>query len=322
MTQFTSASTGEEVCTDLSSHIKASKVLITGVTPGSIGGEAAFQISRHAPSLLVLAGRNIQNLQELDEKIKLETPGAKTKLLICDLSSQESVRKAAEEVNAYPETIDIMINSAGVMATPYSITKEGLEMQFGTNHIGHFLLTNLILSNLLQQGATNIRVVNVSSLGHKRGPVRFDDPGFEDGKSYDKWQAYGQSKTANMLFSVSLAEKLGAKGVQSFSLYPGRMVTGIVKHLSMEDWLKAGWKHPDGSMNTDPKLNWTTTRHGAATLIVAAYDPSISDQNGSYMVNSQVNNSEAADYALDSQNAERLWKLSEDLVGQKFFYYN
>ncbi|KAJ5548202.1 short-chain dehydrogenase [Penicillium frequentans] len=253
-------------------------------------------------------------------KIKLETPSARTRLLVCDLSSQESVRKAAEEVNAYPETIDVMINSAGVMATPYSVTKEGLEMQFGTNHIGHFLLTNLILSNMLQQGATNIRVVNVSSSGHKRGPVRFDDPGFEDGRSYDKWQAYGQSKTANMLFSVSLAEKLGAKGVQSFSLYPGRMVTGIVKHLSMEDWLKAGWKHPDGSMNTDPKLNWTTTRHGAATLIVAAYNPSISDQNGSYMVNSQVNNSEAADYALDSQNAERLWRISEDLVGQKFPY--
>ncbi|KAJ5914118.1 short-chain dehydrogenase [Penicillium tannophilum] len=320
MTQFTSASTGEEVCKDLSSQIKASKVLITGVTPGSIGGEAAFQISRHAPSLLVLAGRNIQNLQELDEKIKSETPNAKTRLLICDLSSQESVRKAAEEVIAYPETIDVMINSAGVMATPYSVTKEGLEMQFGTNHIGHFLLTNLILSNMLQQGATKIRVVNVSSSGHKRGPVRFDDPGFEEGKSYDKWQAYGQSKTANMLFSVSLAEKLGAKGVQSFSLYPGRMVTGIVKHLSMEDWLKAGWKHPDGSMNTDPKLNWTTTRHGAATLIVAAYNPSISDQNGSYMVNSQVNNNEAADYALDSQKAERLWRISEDLVGQTFPY--
>lgn len=153
--------------------------MITGVTPGSIGGEAAFQISRHAPSLLVLAGRNIQTLQELDQKIKSETPSANTRLLVCDLSSQESVRKAAEEVNAYPETIDVMINSAGVMATPYSVTKEGLEMQFGTNHIGHFLLTNLILSNMLQQGAANIRVVNVSSSGHKRGPVRFDDPGFE-----------------------------------------------------------------------------------------------------------------------------------------------
>ncbi|KAJ5650655.1 short-chain dehydrogenase [Penicillium longicatenatum] len=320
MTPFTSNSTGEEVCKYLSSYIKASKVLITGVTPGSIGGEAAIQISRHAPSLLVLAGRNIQTLQELDQKIKLDTPGARTRLLVVDLSSQESVRKAAEEVKAYSETLDIMINSAGVMATPYSVTKEGLEMQFGTNHIGHFLFTNLVLENLIDRGVTNVRVVNVSSLGHKRGPVRFEDPGFENGKCYDKWQAYGQSKTANMLFSVSLAKKLGAKGVQSFSLYPGRMVTGIVRHLSMEDWLKAGWKHPDGSMNNDPKLKWITTSHGAATLIVAAYTPSIPSENGSYMVNCKINNSEAADYALDPQNAEKLWRLSEDLVGQEFRY--
>ena len=153
--------------------------MITGVTPGSIGGEAAFQISRHAPSLLVLAGRKIQTLQELDQKIKSETPSARTRLLVCDLSSQESIRKAAEEVNAYPESLDVMINSAGVMATPYSVTKEGLELQFGTNHIGHFLFTNLVLGNLLHRGATNVRVVNVSSSGHKRGPVRFDDPGFE-----------------------------------------------------------------------------------------------------------------------------------------------
>ena len=100
-------------------------------------------------------------------------------MLVCDLSSQESIRKAAEEVNAYPESLDVMINSAGVMATPYSVTKEGLELQFGTNHIGHFLFTNLVLGNLLHRGATNVRVVNVSSSGHKRGPVRFDDPGFE-----------------------------------------------------------------------------------------------------------------------------------------------
>ncbi|KAJ5735422.1 uncharacterized protein N7483_000547 [Penicillium malachiteum] len=319
MARFTAESTSEEVCKDLSSEIKGSKVLMTGVTPGSLGGTAAIQISKFEPALLVLAGRNMRTLQELDEKIKSETPSAPTRLLLLDLSSQESVRRAAEEVNAYPETLDIIINSAGVMASPYTLTKEGLELQFGTNHIGHFLFTNLVLEGFLQQGAPSIRVANVSSLGHKRGPVRFDDPGFQGGKCYDKWQAYGQSKTANMLYSVSLAEKLGDKGVQSFSLYPGRILTGIVKHLSMEDFLKAGWKHADGSVNNSPNLGWKTPTEGAAKLIVSAYDPTISDKNGSYMVNNEVNNSEAAEYALDPQNAERLWSLSEDLVGQKFF---
>jgi NAD(P)-dependent dehydrogenase (short-subunit alcohol dehydrogenase family) len=216
-------------------------VLITGVTRGSIGGEAALQISRQAPALLILAGRKIENLRAAKDAINAETPDANTRLLLLDLSSQESVRKAAEEVNALPHGIDVIINSAGLMATPYGVTKEGIELQFGTNHVGHFLFTNLVLSKTFEKHtATKIKVVNVSSLGHKRGPVRFDDIGFEGGKCYDKWQAYGQSKTANMLFSVSLAEKLGARGVKSFSLYPGRIVTGIGRHLVAEEWVKAG----------------------------------------------------------------------------------
>ncbi|CRG82945.1 Retinol dehydrogenase 14 [Talaromyces islandicus] len=318
MTRFTAQSTSEEVCKDLSDQIQGSRVLITGVTPGSIGGEAAMQISRHSPALLILAGRTIEKLQAIEGAIKAETPGANTRLLTLDLSSQESIRKAAEEVNALPDQVDILINNAGTMATPYGVTKEGLELQFGTNHIGHFLFTNLILSK--KELGHQVKVINVSSLGHKRGHVRFDDYNFQDGKCYDKWQAYGQSKTANILFSVSLAKKLGDKGVKSFSLYPGRIETGIGRHLHFEEWVKAGWKHEDGAINYDIDDNWRTLSEAAATLIVAAYDPSIEDSNGSYMVKNQVNNSEAADYAVDPKNAEKLWALSEDLVGQKFSY--
>ncbi|QKX63987.1 uncharacterized protein TRUGW13939_11160 [Talaromyces rugulosus] len=318
MTRYTAQSTSEEVCKDLSGQIQGSRVLITGVTPGSIGGEAALQISRYSPALLILAGRAIETLRAIEDAIKADTPSANTKLLTLDLSSQESIRKAADEVNALPEQIDILINNAGTMAIPYGVTKEGLELQFGTNHIGHFLFTNLVLSK--KDLSCGIKVVNVSSLGHKRGPVRFYDYNFQDGKCYDKWQAYGQSKTANMLFSVSLAEKLGDKGVKSFSLYPGRIETGIGRHLKLEEWVKAGWKHEDGSINHDLDLNWRSLSQAAATLIVAAYDPSIEGSNGSYMVNNQVNNGEAADYALDPKNAERLWALSEELVGQKFSY--
>ncbi|GLA12392.1 hypothetical protein AnigIFM62618_007529 [Aspergillus niger] len=319
MPSFSAQSTSEEVCQVLADHIKGSKVLITGVTLGSVGGEAALQLSRHAPALLVLAGRNLETLQATENAIKAETPDANTRLLIVDLSSQKSVRESAAEVNNYPERIDHLINNAGIMAAPYSTTPEGVELQFGINHIGHFLFTNLLLGKMMN-GESKVRVVNVSSAGHKRGPVRFEDVNFENGKCYDKWQAYGQSKTANMLFSVSLAEKAGNKGVESFSLYPGRRETGIGRHLKPEEWVKAGWKHEDGSINDDPKLNWRTASQGAATLIVAAYDPSISDKNGSYMVNNQVNNDEAVEYALDPKNAERLWKLSEEVVGQTFEY--
>ncbi|KAJ5286949.1 short-chain dehydrogenase [Penicillium angulare] len=319
MAQFEADAYGEEVCKVLSSQIKDSKVLVTGVTPGSIGGEAVIQISCRAPALLVLAGRNSQALQELDRTIKLETPNVQTRLLVIDLSSQESVHKAAVEVKSYPETLDILINSARVMASLFSLTKDGLELQFGTNHIGHFLFTNLVLEEILRRGASGTRVANVSSLGHKREPIRFDDYKFEEGKVYDKWQAYGQSKTANMFYSVSLAERLGDKGVEAFSLYPGRIVTRLVKYLTNEDWLNSRWRHPDGTLNNDPKFNWTTQSQGAAKLIVAAYEPKMSDNNGSYLACNAVRNDEAADYALDPQNAEKLWILSEDLVDQKFF---
>ncbi|OOF93260.1 hypothetical protein ASPCADRAFT_517423 [Aspergillus carbonarius ITEM 5010] len=318
---FSASSTSEEVCQVLADQIKGSRVLITGVSPGSIGAHAALHLSRYRPALLVLAGRTLATLQATENAIKSETPDANIQLLIMDLSSQESVRKAAEELNGYPEGMDRIINSAGVMAAPYGVTREGVEMQFGTNHVGHFLLTNLVLSAMLGRTESGmVRVVNVSSLGHRRGPVRFEDIGFQDGKCYDKWQAYGQSKTANMLFTVSLAEKLGGKGVESFSLYPGRIVTGIGRHLVREEWIKAGWKHEDGSIVDDPKLNWRTPTQAAATLIVAAYDPTISDKSGSYMVNNRVDNDAAAAYALDLENAERLWKLSEEIVDQRFEY--
>ncbi|PYH90451.1 short-chain dehydrogenase [Aspergillus ellipticus CBS 707.79] len=316
MSRFTAQCTGEEVGEVLADQIRGSRVLITGVTPGSIGGEAARQLARHAPALLVLAGRTLAVLQAAQQVIQTENPSTHTQLLVFDLSSQASIRRAAKEA---PEGIDRIVNSAGVMATPYTTTADGVELQFGTNHIGHFLFTNLILSRAVARGES-VRVVNVSSLGHKRGPVRFADWGFGGGACYDKWQAYGQSKTANMLFSVALAEKLGGRGIGSFSLYPGRMVTGIGRSLTPEEWVKAGWKHEDGTIVDDPRLNWRSLTQGAATLIVAAYDPSISDLNGSYMVNNQVNNGEAAAYALDSLNAERLWTMSEEIVGQRFVY--
>lgn len=127
---------------------------------------------------MVLAGRNLETLQATENAIKAETPDANTRLLIIDLSSQESVRRAAAEVNNYPERLDHLINNAGIMAAPYSTTPEGVELQFGINHIGHFLFTNLLLEKIMS-GESKVRVVNVSSAGHKRGPVRFGDVNFE-----------------------------------------------------------------------------------------------------------------------------------------------
>ncbi|MCJ1459273.1 hypothetical protein MMC28_009650 [Mycoblastus sanguinarius] len=209
-----------DVPSDAWSYVRFKDLLITGVTQGGLGAEVALQISYHHPSRIILAGRNIAKLRVTEATLKDACPTTSIRLLELDLSSQAQIRKASEEVNAYGEPIDVLINNAAIMAVPYAKTVDGVESQFGTNHIGHFLFTNLIMPKLLaaKRGA---RVLN-------------------NGAVYDKWKAYGQSKTANMLFSVSLAQKLASKGLLSFSLYPGRVKTNIVQSIPFEELRAAG----------------------------------------------------------------------------------
>ena len=245
-----------------SSLLTAHPVPITGVTQGSIGAEVALRPSHHPPSKVTLAGRSLAKLRATESVLKTAVPSVNTRLLELDLSSQKQVCAASKEVNAYAEPIDRLINNAAIMAVPYARTVDGLESQLGTNHIGHFLFTNLIMPKILAAGK-GARIINVSSSGHKRSPFRFNDYNFEvcihmsssmlctgtvgltpggwqDGKTYDKWAAYGQTKTANMLFSVSLADKLGPKGLLSYSLYPGRIKTNIAQSIPLEELRAAG----------------------------------------------------------------------------------
>ena len=233
--------------------------MITGVSPGGLGAETARAICRQQPALVILAGRNLSKSRQTEGRIKHEVLTANIRLLELDLGAQASVRKAAEEVNSYEGAIDCLINNAGIMAVPFVLSPEGIESQFATNHIGHFLFTNLIMKKLLAAKG-GARVVNVSSAGHRRERIRFQDYNFEvhithlaaiatfsdlltsgqNGASYDRWKAYGQSKTANMLFSVALADKLGSSGLLSFSLYPGRIPTNIAQSVGQEELKKLG----------------------------------------------------------------------------------
>lgn len=150
------------------------------MTQGGIGAEVALQLSHHAPSRIILAGRNISKLEVTEKVLRSASPSVNTRLLELDLASQEQIRKASEEVNAYVEPIDRLINNAAIMAVPYSTTINGLESQLGTNHIGHFLFTNLIMPRILAAGK-GARIINVSSSGHKRSAFRFEDYNFEVG---------------------------------------------------------------------------------------------------------------------------------------------
>ena len=193
-------STADEVLAD--KDLGGRTVFITGAYSG-LGHETARAMGAKGANL-ILSGRDGAKLEAAAKEIAQET-GASVETLVCDLASLDSIRAAGKESNARFDTIDLLINNAGVMACPLDRTADGFELQFGTNHLGHFLLTNLLIP-LLEKG-DRPRIVNLSSRGHHLDRVHFDDLNYVE-REYDKWEAYGQSKTANILFTVALEQLL------------------------------------------------------------------------------------------------------------------
>ena len=205
------------------------------------------------------------------------------------------------------------------MACPLSRTAEGLDLQLGTNHLGHFVLTARLISNVL--GGAPARIVNLSSAGHRASPIRFEDPFFEK-EPYDKWLAYGQAKTANVLFSVALDKRFKARGIRSYAVHPGAIVTELGRHLDAEavEAMKA-------LMPRARKLKYKQLAQGAATTVWAATAPELEDLGGVYCEDCQVSEpledstSSAAGvmtWALDEAAADRLWSISEEWSGEPF----
>jgi len=307
----------DEVAQAFHNEIKGKTVLVTGCTWGGLGAEAARVIAKNDAGLVILAGRKQEALDDTIGKIKAETPSANLRSLILDLASLESCKKAAAEVNAYAEPIDVLINNAAIMACPFYTTKDGFEAQIGTNHLGPFVFTNLILPKILASKTGSPRIVNVASFGHVMSPIRFDDPFFKDGKDYDKWASYGQSKTANILFARELSKRYKSKGLVAFSLHPGGIQTNLGRDISHDEF-DGVMKDYDGNIIEVGEMAWKTIPEGTATHIAAAFDPSIKSQSGSYLEDCQIANDHLKPWANDDAQAEQLWTLSEKLVGQKF----
>jgi len=234
-----------------------------------------------------------------------------------DLGDLQSVNRFADTMVAAGGHIDMVIDSAGIMACPETRVGPGWEAQFGTNHLGHFALINGLWP-LLKGGA---RVVSVSSGGHGISDIRWDDPQFLTG--YDRWQAYGQAKTANVLFAVEL-DRLGAPhGVQAFSLHPGAILTPLQRHLTTEDMMAAGWVDADGR-GIDPSFK--STQQGAATQVWAATSPQLAGMGGVYCEDCDITSVAETKgqpgvrrYAIDGASARRLWTLSAELTGVNAF---
>ncbi|EWZ27939.1 short-chain dehydrogenase [Fusarium oxysporum Fo47] len=310
-------------------QIEDKVILITGVSPGSLGESFVKQVAVSKPATFILAGRNPSKFQSLIDELKASHPKIQVKPLSLDLNSLANVRKAAETVLSWSgddvPRVDVLVNNAGTMAIPYSLTEDGFETQFQTNHLGHFLFTNLIMSKILNAEAP--RIINISSAGHRHHNIRWTDYNFNGGKTYEKWAAYGQSKTANCLFSVSLAKKLGSKGLASFSLHPGGIITNLSAHVDDFTALLKSMQDVDVVMGT--KYMWgldgvkmKDLNEGVATHVFAAFDPTI-EQNGVYLNDCHVADpykEEVYPWATSDVSAEMLWQLSEKLVGQKFEY--
>ncbi|GJN67814.1 WW domain-containing oxidoreductase [Purpureocillium lilacinum] len=318
-------------CNELVSYYadatKGKTILTTGVSPTSISAPFVRALATAGPRLLILAGRNLDKLQQVADEITTAHPEVDVRLLQLDLGSLSAVRKAAEKVNVWDDVpvIDVLVTNAGIMATPYVLSPDGYESQFAVNHLAHFLFVNLVMDKLL--ASPSPRVVSATSKGHRFSPIRWGDINFDNGDMYDKWAAYGQSKTANILLAISLANKLGKRGLQAHSVHPGTIAgTGLASHLDMSadvallmarDQLLG---NPEGWNRV---TEYVTPEQGAATYVFAAFEPSLTKRNGAYLLDCRVGDpyvDTIMPWATSSIEAERLWRLSESIVGQKFTY--
>ncbi|MFK4085437.1 SDR family NAD(P)-dependent oxidoreductase [Kribbella sp. NPDC020789] len=235
-----------------------------------------------------------------------------------DLGDLASVRAFADRFLASGRSIDIMIDNAAIMASPETRVGPGWEAQFATNHLGHFALVNRLWPALAADGGA--RVISVSSTGHRRSDIRWDDLHFEQG--YDKWEAYGQAKTANALFAVQLDALGKDHGVRAFSLHPGGILTPLQRHLEREEMVGYGWIDAEGNPSNPA---FKSPEQGAATQVWAATSPKLEGHGGVFCEDCEIAEISTDDspgvrpYAVDPESAARLWTISAELTGENAF---
>ena len=319
MTAFTRETTGNEIVQAFGSQVQGKTVAITGTSDGGLGANTAIALAKASPAHIILLARSAKKVEPVQAQIKEVNALVKTTFVPIELDDLDSVRKAAEQINASIDHLDILINNAGIMAVQkFTLNKHGVESQFATNHVGHFLLTALLFDKIAAAGP-GARIVNVTSDGHTISPCRFEDYNFNNGKDYNPWNGYGQSKTANILFTRQLATKLQSQGVYAFAIHPGViMETSLSNHMEfnaevVQAILDTALRETgEQFMVGQPK----SMQQGISTTLRAALDPALEKETGAYFEDCNVK--QTREYATSLENAQRLWTLSEDLVGQRF----
>jgi NAD(P)-dependent dehydrogenase (short-subunit alcohol dehydrogenase family) len=312
---FGAKSTAREV---VAGHDLSGKVaIVTGAATG-IGVETARALAL-AGAEVIIAARKPELGEEVANAINEEAGLKRASFGMLDLASLEAIRHFTHRWGDRP--VDLLINNAGVMASPLIRTADGFEMQFGTNHLGHFLLSVLLAPNLVaaaKASGKRSRLVSLSSIGHRRSGVNFEDPNYNE-RPYDKWEAYGQAKTANSLFAVGFDKRFRDHGVNANAVMPGGIMTPLQRHMTLDEQRAMGWLDE----NDKPREGFKSTEQGAATSVWAAVGDELEGVGGLYLedCNQAVPWSQerpwsgVMPHALDPEAAERLWDLSAKITG-------
>ena len=312
--RFGVATTAAEVAEGI--DLTGKVAIVTGAS-GGIGAETARVLAERGAHVTITA-RDAAKGRKVCEEIRGAVGEDRVDVMELRLDVAESVRSFARDFRARHPALHILVGNAGVMACPLTRTAEGHELQFATNHLGHFLLASLLAPALL--AGAPARVVSLSSRGHRFSPVVFDDIHFER-RPYDKWAAYGQSKTANVLFAVALDRRLGAAGVHANALHPGTIMTDLSRHMTADDLHDLQSRMPGGK-----GFQFKSIEAGAATSVWAATAPELEGKGGLYLEDCHLSrprrgNDDEEGYeahAVDPDAAERLWHVSEEMVGERF----
>ena len=321
---FGATSTTEDVLSGI--DLRGNRILVTGVSAG-LGVETARSLAAHGAHV-VGAARDLAKAKAATAQVRKDAAsnGGSFDLVELDLASLKSVRACADQLLEGGEPFDVVIANAGVMATPFGKTADGFETQFGTNHLGHFVLVNRIAS-LIRDGG---RLINLSSAGHRYSNVDLGDPNFER-TPYEPFVAYGRSKTANILFAVAFDKRHRDRGVRAAAVHPGGIRTELGRHAE-PGRIEKVIEELNRQLTTQGKgpFQWKSIPQGAATSVWAAVVAPANEIGGQYCENCHVGHIVPDDapitvvsegvrgYAVDPNNAEALWKKSEELVGESF----
>ncbi|XP_059478278.1 retinol dehydrogenase 11-like [Neocloeon triangulifer] len=286
---------GSGKCTSKAT-LEGKTVLITGANTG-IGYETAKDLLKRG-ARIIMACRNVDRAKSAARELQKEVLGGEIRVVELNLASLKSVKECANDILASEPKIHLLINNAGVMACPYTKTEDGLEMQFQTNHLGHFLLTNLLLPKIKESAPA--RIINVSALAHRAGRVNFDD--LQSTRSYNSVIAYSTSKLCNLLFTLELQERLKNTGVVTYALHPGVVATELGRHTPCG----CGWLFQRlGCFIKTPV-------QGAQTTLHCALDEQLAEQNEFYF--SDCKPAHVSARASNKDDAKKLWEVSEELV--------